>query len=329
MERKVLTTALLLALELARGQNLVPNGSFEEYIDCPTSFGYWSDVVGWISPYTQSADYFNSCAENIACSVPFNDFGYQEAADGQAYMGIFTWVTSFGGYYREVIAAQLLEPLQPGVPIFISFKASPGGFGNNHNNSATWAAKGPGMNFFTHIPSDWQNYLFPNDAAVDMPTVLSDTSNWVTISGIYVPDSAYTWLAIANFYENDLSFLEPLDDSGTSDGAYSFIDDVCISYNPNYCWGGSTGLDDNDALPILTGVFDGYRLLIHGVGNIGEARLFLTDVSGRVIWNGRYPSGVTELSIELPELSPAFYFLTIQTERGLSQTTRLLHSVQP
>lgn len=325
MERKVLTTALLLALELARGQNLVPNGSFEEYIDCPTSFGYWDEVVGWISPFTQSADYFNACSENDICGVPFNYFGYQPAADGQAYMGVCTWATLIGGYYREVIATQLIEPLQPGVPVHISFKVSPGGFGASPNNSATWAAKAPSMNFFTQLPMDWNGYLFPNAANVDSPSVLSDTSTWSTINSTFIPDSAYLWIAITNFFDNDHSSLELLDSSAQSDVAYAFIDDVCISYDPSYCDKATNMAGRSESTAIRGCLVEGEIRLWGGSERHG-AELMLYDTQARMIWSGYWPSGVESLNMKLPRLTSALYVLSIKTSEGLDGVLRLVNS---
>ena len=266
---------------LGTAQNLVLNGSFEEYTECPPSFDYWANVIGWTSPFTESADYYNACAGGVVCSVPFNTAGYQYPAHGQGYMGLFTWATLMGGYYREVIATQLLQPLQPGVPVYVSYKASPGGFGSNPNNSATLAAKGLGMNFFTTLPNDWQEYLFPNSAAVDMPTVLSDTSSWVTINGTYVPDSACSWLAITNFFENSFSQTQVLDEIAPANfRAYAFIDDVCVSQDPLFCSLG-TGIDRNgsDQHGLFGNLFDG-RLKLSASNTMCDAMLSLSDVQG-------------------------------------------------
>ena len=92
------------------GQNLVPNGSFEEFTECPQATGYWA--TDWTGPYG-SPDFFHRCAPGDVCSVPFNNMGYQEPAQGDGYMGFATYLHGCP-LCREVIAAELTEPLQVG-----------------------------------------------------------------------------------------------------------------------------------------------------------------------------------------------------------------------
>lgn len=311
-------------------QNLVPNGSFEEYTECPPSFGYWANVVGWSSPFTQSADYYNACADGVVCSVPLNTAGYQYPAEGDAYMGIFTYATLIGGFYREVLATELTEPLQPGVPVYIAYKVSPGGFGSNVNNSATWAAKGPGVNFYTELPTDWPSYLFPNSAAVEMAGVLSDTLVWTTITGTYVPDSAYQWLAITNFYENSLSQAELLDGTAESNAAYAFVDDVCVSLDPHFC-ANSTGLTMGPmtSTPLIHGTLVEGRLNVWADRDLRSSILRLYNAQGSLVWNGTWSTTAREFNEQLPLLGGAFYLLTINNSQGHMQALRMFHFVQP
>ncbi len=332
---KYMLASLIVAFSTARAQNLVVNGSFEEYTECPPSFGYWANVVGWISPYTQSADYYNACASGTVCSVPQNTTGYQLAANGEAYMGIHTYSTAVS--YREVIASEMIQALVPGVPTFVSYKVSSGGGGSNLNNTPTWAAKGPGMNFFTQLPetsqpwlfSGWASYLYPNYAMIDMPDILNDTVNWVTVSGIFVPDSAYTWLAITNYFENDQSQLELLDSSAQSDKAYAYIDEVCVSQVPGYC-DGSTDLAGTEVIrsPVRCFMANG-MLTVWGVDPVQNAHLSLTTAHGQSIWRYEWLSTGNMLSVPIPHLAPGFYLLTIKPQRGMPHTLRVVHSLHP
>lgn len=335
LARFILLLLVAMSWATARAQNLVVNGSFEEYTECPPSFGYWASVEGWTSPYTQSADYFNACATNIACSVPLNDLGFQHAAHGRAYMGIVTAYVEGGGYHREVIATQLTEPLQPGVPVYCSFKVSPGGFGVNPVNSVKWAAKGPGMNFFSQLPqtsqpwlfSEWTTYLFPNSAVVDMPGVLNDTSVWVNISASFVPDSAYEWLAIMNFYENNLSMPELLDINAIWDVAYAFIDDVCVSYDPTYC---DMAMGVHSQAPcdvrVSPNPFTDALSLTCEVAGICPNRGTLIDLQGRICWSETWPVDHGTWNIGLDELPPAMYILALDLSDGTRKSMRVVRS---
>lgn len=71
-------------------ENLVPNGSFEEYWDCPISNnlnnGQFEKAKGWWSPTNATPDYFNRCNNGIV-GIPTNFWGYQEAFQGDGYVG--------------------------------------------------------------------------------------------------------------------------------------------------------------------------------------------------------------------------------------------------
>lgn len=236
MKTFAMAGAVMLFTPLS-AQNLVPNGSFEVRDSCPTYNGYVQYAAGWQNLHTHSADYFNECSASNIVDVPGNQFGYQNAADGQAYVGMAT--TSFGGapWYREIVGIQLVEALQPGVPVCLSFQTAMGGFGNYHGNSTMYSSKGLGLKFFTEFPADWYSYLYPNDAALHIDEVPTDTSVWYYVSGLYTPDSAYQFVAIGNFYADSLSARTLIDSSGfgTWDIAYAFVDDVRASFDLSYC----------------------------------------------------------------------------------------------
>lgn len=101
------------------GQNLIPNGSFEEYQDCPEDFGavrigalkYWK-----ASPPDCTPDYFNECSKDFAPSK--SPVGKLKAQHGKAYIGLIVRVGSSPVqstdelFYREHIQARLIEPLK-------------------------------------------------------------------------------------------------------------------------------------------------------------------------------------------------------------------------
>jgi hypothetical protein len=315
----------LLNASLAQAQNLVPNPSFEEYTDCPPSFGWWSDVVDWTSPYTASADYFNACAGGILCSVPFNNLGYQYPADGDAYMGICTYDgVPGGGNYREIIATELIEPLQPGIPVYLSFKTSPGGHGTATYTSATWTCKGVGMKFFVELPTDWQSYLYPNSAALYLDQVLNDTANWTSVSGVYVPDSAYRYVALTNFFSDSLSEGQLVDSTyGTYPYAYSFLDQICVSYDPNYCsdWNGLS-TSSIDPFALWPNPFE-ESIELDGAHQDLSVQLF--NVLGNKVWQGSWPSGQDRLVIHGGGLAQGPYLLRASNTIGASRSYTVTH----
>lgn len=326
--RYLILLPLILNTAWAQAQNLVPNGSFEEYTDCPFAFGYVNNVVGWTSPNTQSADYYNVCAGSSMVGVSLNVSGYQYPAEGSGYMGVFTFILN-GPDYREFIATELSASLEPGVPVYLSFKLALGGFGSTSPTSANFTCQGTGMKFFTEIPTDWPSYLYPNSAAIHLDQAITDTSAWVTVSGTYVPDSAYTQLVIGNFFDDAHSapFIFDTAGYGTANGAYVFIDQVCVSYDSNYCsnW---TGISQPDG-PSLTLSSNPFAAVLHlYTSQIENApvRIRLFDSTGRVVVNEKWIAGHIEWVLDGTTLAPGYYTLIATNTQGVSRSYALVHT---
>lgn len=325
--KNILASLAYCLATMALGQNLVPNPSFEEYTECPWNFGQWADVVGWTSPYTTSADYYNLCAAGGAAGVPLNTCGYQYPADGEAYMGVATYVYN-APPYRELIATQLASPLQPGLPVYLSFKVALGGFGSSQQNSGNYTCKGIGMKFFTQMPSDWPNYLYPNTSAVHLQQAITDTSAWVTVSGVYTPDSAYTQLVIGNFYADSLSdpFIFDTAGYGVANIAYHFLDQVCVSYDPYYCsdWEGVAPHQD-EKLVIGPNPFTD-QLQLQGTSALrGNRSLELIDALGRTVHRSQWPEGQQRCTLATSELHAGYYILSINNTEGGRSAYPLIH----
>ena len=71
----------------AFGQNLVPNPSFEDYLECPDS-RYDVDLAFPWTSYGLSPDYFNACDETNVVGVPYSSiYGYQYPYHGIGQTG--------------------------------------------------------------------------------------------------------------------------------------------------------------------------------------------------------------------------------------------------
>src|SRR5688572_7787006 len=96
--------ALIILSQQMPAQNLVPNGSFEEYSVCPGSYSRHPAefrVASWRTLNTGSPDYFNTCSDGEA-AVPYNWAGVSDPFDGHGYAGIYTWM-QLEKEYREYL----------------------------------------------------------------------------------------------------------------------------------------------------------------------------------------------------------------------------------
>lgn len=218
----------------ASSQNLVPNPSFEIYDTCPDWYSQIERAKAWRS-IVGTPDFLNKCA-NYPASIPNNILGYQDAVNvndrGYAAIGIsfpiFTTVT-----FREILGIQLAETLIIGTKYFFSFNYS---CTYAPNRSIGCIANKLGMKLLTVVPADTigiANEIINNKAILYSDSLASDTSNWSTFEGTFVADSAYTFLAIGNFFSRD-SIVYFCYGSNAIYGYY-YIDNICLS-STNDCF---------------------------------------------------------------------------------------------
>jgi hypothetical protein len=208
--------------------NLVPNPSFEDTVNCPLGLDNMQEVLGW-SSFRNSADYFNGCSMT-PMNVPNTAFGYQPSHTGNAYCGVITYWKGnsvLTNNYREFIGVQLLNSLQVGTKYYFSFYAV-----SAQNNSIGYFSNNIGLRFFTNIYSKTNPAPLDNFAHIKLDTLLTDTVNWLKISGSFIADSSYQHVSIGNFY--DYINTDTLVYLTFPQCAYSYIDDVCVTTDSLY-----------------------------------------------------------------------------------------------
>lgn len=291
-------------------QNLVPNASFEEYIECPDILGQADLAAGWTIFYG-SPDYFHTCSINPLTSTPNNAFGYQAAFDGEGYIGCYTYKA--GPFYRECVQAELLAPLTPGVPIHLSMALAAGGFGSNENYSLQRASNGMGIRFSTEPVAG--GMLLTDGAVLSMEPILQDTAEWVVLSTSYTPDSAYRYIQVGNFFTDQLTDLALVDPDGATDAAYAFVDGLCVSETSGVCLL-ANGIENSPNSGDLFGYIRNADLLVD-LQSLGSSAISLEifDGLGRLCWRGvAIPVG--QYRIGLSTFAPGRYHLHAGTSSG-------------
>lgn len=234
--RIILVPLFCLILTASYAQNLVPNPGFDVNLACPTQIGQIDKADGW-SVWGGTPDYFHGCANptHPVYGTPYNNRGYRTPRSGDAYVGLFTH-TRFTANGREFIGRPLSAPLVVGTEYYVSMyvcRADAEVLGHATNNI--------GVRFST-VPFSLVNPdTALNNAHVWTASVISDTVNWIRISGSFVADSAYTHIGIGNYFSDSATSIIP--GTSLSDYAYYLIDDVCVSQEMNVC-GLSTSLSE-------------------------------------------------------------------------------------
>ncbi len=294
---------------LVQAQNLVPNPSFEDTIACPFGLAQMSRAMSW-SSYGVTPDYFNSCApEGNSASVPLNLVGYQNARTGNAYAGLVTFVALIPNR-REYIGAQLTQPLDSAQKYYITFYVSRGLNSSQHFNIATnkigirFSTTGYSQSF--PVPVDNYSHLYSD-------SVIADTIGWKKVSGTFIADSAYQYLAIGNFF-NDSSTTVMIFDT-TAVEAYYYIDDVCVSTDSLVCNGIHEIVLEQNNNPLIQ-VFPNPAkdwIVLEGKG---ITSIEVMNVLGNNL--GFYPTTASVLKnrLNLSSLSKGIYFLKINMIDG-------------
>lgn len=226
--RKYIQTILILTTwaTISNAQiNLAPNPSFEDTLQCPISLADFGSVVSW-SSYSGTADYYNICNTDPfpSCGVPGNWYGFQYPHSGNAYYGIITY-----GGVTEIIGAPLTTSLIIGQKYYTSMHVCSA----NITIESGYGANKLGF-LFMNSSYDFSNPVpINNFAQVYSNSIVTDTLNWTKLFGSFVADSAYSFVAIGNLFDNAHTDTIGWCNCGTQ-VAYYYIDDVCISTDSIY-----------------------------------------------------------------------------------------------
>ncbi len=303
-------------------QNLIYNGDFELYSSCPLTESGGSQPIkeitkcsGWDIATWGTSDYFNSCSNNFTyqpVGVPQNLVGYQNAFNGNGYVGGFFYLTGYptSGHYREYVQGTIINTLESGKKYNFSLQLSLA-------NSSALAIKNIGVVFSNskiQQLSSWKPLVNIPDIIFTSTTFYTDSLSWLILSGDYTANGTENYLTIGNFSDSlstDTFRLLPFDSDAPDFSSYYYIDDVklyeadniktitiCDDYLPNIFT--PNGDNINDVLKfscdeiIKTSIYNRW-------GNI----VFVTETVNH-FWDGRTTSG--------EPCNDGIYFYIVQTE---------------
>ena len=209
--------------------NLVPNPSFEDTIACPYSLDRIYFSTSWHS-CRGTPDFFNACSFT-GTQVPNSGFGYQNPHSGNAMAGVMTYLNPLnpdGPNYREFIICELDSFLQIGNKYYFSFFTN---YSHYHPNQAV-ASDNIGLKFST-VNFDSINIApITNSALIWSTQIITDSINWIKFSGQFIADSAYKYLLLGNFFDDNNT--DTISYTNIPEGAYYYIDDICLSRDSIY-----------------------------------------------------------------------------------------------
>ncbi len=229
---------------ICTSQNLVYNGSFEEYVSCPKHLGnFEADVVSWNTPTQGSTDYFNSCSLTMGAPENFN--GKQDAFSGTGYAGFYLYAPQD---YREYIQVPLKRTLQKGQEYDLSFKISLA-------DDSDYAIKKFGVLLSNeeikldikkelskmHLYRMKQNTFYLLE--LNSNNYLKDMKSWTEVSTAFTATGKEQYLLIGNFFNNARTAKVKIKE-GRKKGAYYYLDDVRL-IQTNYKKSGELAAKDS------------------------------------------------------------------------------------
>ena len=302
------------------GQNLVPNGSFEQYDTCMMNSGTVYRAVGWEN-IIYDAEYYNSCANGNepTYGVPQNDYGYQMAEDGDAYIEMQVYQAGIHPNGSEAVGRQLSQPLVVGQRYYCSFYVSA-------VDSGDWVFVNKiGMKFSTvNLGCAWclmpgNPSLINNSAAIYSNNIITDKINWTKISGWYIADSAYDYMMIGNFFDAlHTDTLNPTNSSGSVyyfDNVYVGIDSVNRDGIPN--------IYNNDEIRIYPNPANESLTISSKDDSIEYLELY--SILGKLIY-AESVERKNEINISVSNIIQGLYFMKVLTTKNYTvQKIQIIH----
>lgn len=312
MNKQICIIIFLLTCRICEGQNLVPNPSFENLLNCPTvpslaCGGPFNDEIAFCTSNWQnveygSADYYNACDTGLM-GVPNTYFGYQYARTGVAFTGLIIYPPG----YNEYIGTFLTTSLIPGVKYYVRFYTNhePNfqiGYPDSTDVLGALITNGLPDTTSSMLSPTFQGVI-PLIAQINNPDglFLIDTLNWVEVSGSFIATGGENFITIGNFKDTSL----------THGHGYFYIDDVVVTTDSLF----TIGINENTQNPnllVFPNPFEN-KINITVKGNeLLEVSLY--DVTSRKIFNQSFANSTT---INTEQLAKGIYLYEVRNKSGV------------
>lgn len=309
-----------------KSQNLISNGSFENYtnpIDCGSGGfdnAYYSPIPHVLDNWYgyQSPDYMNVACFNgplptqYGVDVPANLFGYSWAKDGVAYVGQVFYAK--GGYDKEYIYQHLAQPLQSGKVYCLSFYVSMA-------DRFKYAIKSIGALFTNNLSPVTNGYeINATPQVVNQNIFITDTSNWVQIQGCFTANGGEQYITIGNFTTNfntdtlntGVTYLVP----GREGVGYYYIDDISLIDQSTV---GVKSFDTKNSFEIYPNPNTGLLKFCNLQYSNGDYNVKILDIFGKEIINE-----VMKEDLDISYFDKGVYTLLLYKNKQLVVTKKVM-----
>ncbi len=311
--KKFIPFLILLFSYGTQAQNLVPNYSFEIDTACPNYFGQIYYATPWFQPSiywgniinSSSSDYYNQCAPTGWFSVPENIYGgHQSSRSGIAYVGIE--VDNNTDNTREYIETFLLDTLTRDKEYCVEFYLSLGEFSmRSISNFGAYFSKD---SLISSTYEAIENVTPQIENSIG--TYLTDTTNWMRVSGTFIATGGEKFITIGNFHSpNNTNTLNT--GFGNTLGAYYFIDDVSVVD----C---SVGVDEvKEKLRFDVYPNPAKNEIIIKSNELRIKKIKINNVLGGCVYEHDMENEKKEISVDVSGLVNGMYFVEVVCENKI------------
>lgn len=297
------------------GQNLVPNGSFEQFTtNCSFGIGY-GGLEAWTHPdCTSNPGLAHACNNSVGNGggVPQSALGFQYAHSGDAFVSIWTLrMNSQGGFPdgnpQKYPNVDLTQPLVAGQHYCLRLWM-------NMADSSCYRTSAFHAFLWYGTPSvcNYQDTAWDSYAAVTFDISGVDTAGWTLLEAGFEASGGESNLTLGAFQtldEIDSVFIA--DHSSSLGGllAIYFIDDVEL-------WACEVGVGEhtNDRLRLYPNpAMDLLRIALNAGEEAGTVSVL--DVQGRTVLQQAFRGVQAELDVS--GLSSGAYVVQLRTERSV------------
>jgi hypothetical protein len=286
-------------------QNMITNWSFEDTLPCVSPFPYWGmpeTAPPWKS-LSKTPDYFSL----DYCGGGAIGFGFQQPHSGNALVHFAAYSNTWP-WERESIGQELNDSLISGHTYCVSFYVSLTEYSQNAISSIGA--------LFTSFEVD-QAYIMTFTATPQIQNplnnIISDTANWILISGSFVAQGGERYISICNFLSDSLTPFVQVN-GGIQDFASYYIDDISVID----C---SVGIPENmaDDFKIYPNPIrpDQKLTITSTVSNYQNSIIKIFDSNGKMLLIKEFQNIAAENSVEL-NLESGFYLVQISDRFNLA-----------
>jgi hypothetical protein len=292
---------LMVFIFNGKGQNLVPNGDFEQFNNCPAAANDFNGFVsGWFNPTTATPDYFNHCNAGTLVGVPANGVGYQNAHSGVAYSAAVLVRKNNNPNFREYIEIQLTTALTANSCYHFEMYFSLA-------NSSKYVTDDIQVYFSdTLVTGTNSQYLPLIPQIANAQGNYPDTVNWIIMSGNYTASGNENYLVIGNFKDSLTTNTVVFNAGLTAYHGMIYIDDVSLTP--------CTGIEEqnqNDAIKIYPNPVKDFLNIQISNSNFQnkKAEIKITDVLGKENYRGQFLT--SDFRLPTFDFKSGIYFIQI------------------